>query len=174
MLPPSAVNEVAALPNELASNLHALEFDLASHFTGLGYLRDAHLHAQFVHRKINSNLPKLAAGIEQEVDRAIEELLDAPTDGWREVTIYPILTELSSRVSARIMLGKDYATDKKWLGIAQKFTENCKPYFLLVLFLIHADLVHFFSPRHCDDNAIFPEHHAAHFEVGSSHVVGHD
>ncbi|KAI3570532.1 cytochrome P450 [Fusarium oxysporum f. sp. albedinis] len=124
MLPPSAVDEVAAFPNELASNLHALEFDLASHFTGLGHLRDAHLHARFVHRKITPNLARLAAGIEQEVDRAIEELLDAPADGWREVTIYPILTQLSSRVSARIMLGKDYATDEKWLLIAQKFTEN--------------------------------------------------
>lgn len=137
MLPPSAVDEVSALPNELASNLHALEFDLASHFTGLGRLRDAHLHAQFVHRKITPNLPRLAAGIEDEVNRAIEELLDAPTDGWREVTIYPILTKLSSRVSARIMLGKDYTTDEKWLHIASMFTENCESHFCILLFWKH-------------------------------------
>ncbi|KAF5024541.1 hypothetical protein F66182_3304 [Fusarium sp. NRRL 66182] len=33
-------------------------------------------------------------------------------------------TQLSSRVSARIMLDKDYASDEAWLRIAQKLTEN--------------------------------------------------
>ena len=82
---------------DLASNLQAIEDDLSTHYTGLGYLRYSHLHARFVHRKINSTLPKITEWIENEVDQGIDEFFNSPmTDNRNTFQAICVFTNIAA------------------------------------------------------------------------------
>ena len=124
---------------DVASNLHALQFDLASGPASMHMLPDAHLHARYVQRKITPNLTRFATGMQEEVSKAVDEYFPKSEDGWVEMDPSDMLLKISARMSSRVNLGKEWSRNPQWTGAARGYTQNGKYAHCIRTFLAPAD-----------------------------------
>lgn len=128
ILPPSTVQELSSIPPEIADGTKALEHDLMGPYTGLDFILQSRLHQRIVQRKLTPNLGKLTPHLEDELDRAVNDLFPKEADdGWTTVQLYPLLLALTARTSARAFVGTSFCRDQRWLGVAINFVEDRKP-----------------------------------------------
>ncbi|EXA29558.1 hypothetical protein FOQG_14774 [Fusarium oxysporum f. sp. raphani 54005] len=125
MLPSSVLEELAGLPNAIASNILALQYDLVAAWTGLSMLQDVNLHLRVVQRRLSPNMRSLTLDLEEEVTNAVGALFPQTSNGeWAEMDLYHVMMEVSSRVFSRMVVGPHFCRDPKWVDFAMNFTEN--------------------------------------------------
>lgn len=125
VLPDSVVEELAGLPNAIASNILALQYDLVAAWTGLSMLQDVNLHLRVVQRRLSPNMRRITLDLEDEVTNAIDTLFPQPSHGeWVEMDLYHVMMELSARVFSRMVVGPQFCRDPRWVDFSINFTEN--------------------------------------------------
>ena len=96
-------------------------------YTGLDFILHSRLHHRIVQRKLTPNLGKLTPNLEDELDRALNDLVpNEVKEGWTEVQLYPLLLSVTARTSARAFVGTSFCRDKRWLDVTVNFVEDCE------------------------------------------------
>lgn len=125
ILPDSVVEELAGLPNSIASNILALQYDLVAAWTGLSMLQDVNLHLRVVQRRLSPNMRRITLDLEEEVTDAIQTLFPQTSNGeWVEMNLYHVMTKVSARVFSRMVVGRQFCRDPRWVDFSINFTEN--------------------------------------------------
>lgn len=124
VLPPSLLEELSGVPNNIASRNGALEHDLLGHYTGISLIVDSRLHHTIVQRKLTPRLEQMIPGLEEELTAAFEEHMPASKEEWTEFEPYQALAKISARLSARALVGPELCRDETWLDVSVNFTES--------------------------------------------------
>lgn len=125
VLPISLLDEVSRIPSHIAESTAALERDLLGSFTGVGLILESRLHHSIVQRKLTPRLPLLLPRMEAAVTSAFDKLFPQ-SEEWTEIQPYKVLSGVSSRLSAEVIVGPSFCENPEWLHIAVEYTESCE------------------------------------------------
>ncbi|KAI1250743.1 hypothetical protein MGN70_007801 [Eutypa lata] len=106
VLPPSLLEELVSLPDEIASIQPALELDLVGRFTGMHLMVESRLHHMIVQRKLIPHLPQLIPRLEESINAGLaKELPHGLSKNWTEIQPYHLLKRVSARLAANMIVG---------------------------------------------------------------------
>lgn len=129
VLPPSLLEEIVSLPDEIASIQPALELDLVGRFSGMHMMVESRLHHMIVQRRLIPHLPQLIPRLEESINISLtKELPDGLGNDWTEIQPYHLLKRVSARLAANMVVGPGLCDDPIWLNISFEFTENGEYY----------------------------------------------
>ncbi|KAI0118644.1 cytochrome P450 [Nemania sp. FL0031] len=123
VLPHTLLDELATLPETIASQQSALSMDLAGPFTGLDMIVENRLNNIIIQRRLTPRLRLLIPRMEQ----STREIFDAhfpKGEGWTEIQPFHLLKQVSASLAATVIVGSSLRNDPTWLGISAKYTEN--------------------------------------------------
>ncbi|KAK3291243.1 cytochrome P450 [Chaetomium fimeti] len=123
VLPIKLLDEVSRIPSHIAESTAALERDLLGSFTGVGLILESRLHHSIVQRKLTPRLPLLLPRMEAAVTSAFEKNFPQGEE-WTEIQPYKVLSAVSSRLSAEVIVGPSFCENPEWLHIAVEYTES--------------------------------------------------
>ncbi|KAL2020337.1 hypothetical protein VTK56DRAFT_8565 [Thermocarpiscus australiensis] len=123
VLPPTLLDEISRLPQNVAESTAALEQDLLGSFTGVDLILESRLHHTIVQRKLTPRLPLLLPQMEKAVTEAFEQYFPKSGD-WVEFQPYQALAQVSARLGAEVIVGPAFADNPEWLHVAIDYTEN--------------------------------------------------
>ncbi|PVH97495.1 cytochrome P450 [Periconia macrospinosa] len=124
LLPLNLLEELSSIPNHIASRNKALEHDLLGRYTGISLILDSRLHHTIIQRKLTPRLEQVAPVLEGELAGLFEEYLPASSDRWTIFQPHHVFAKISSRLSARMLVGPELCRNEEWLEVSVKFTES--------------------------------------------------
>jgi hypothetical protein len=127
ILPGSAVEEIRALPREVANPTVAHAHNLLGNFTRMDLILRSDLHFRMIQTKVTPNLGALSGPMEDEVKWAMHAFPKCK-DEWAVIKPYHTILELVASTSARIFVGLPLCRNKRWLEASVQFTENSKSF----------------------------------------------
>lgn len=127
VLPLDMIDELASLPETVATAGAGVEHDSLGHYSGTDLIVKTRLHRLTVQRRLTPQaLSKLVYDIEDGATRAFEDTFPAHDNDWIEVKPYKDLLQVVARLASRALVGKPLCRDRKWLEMAVYYTENRK------------------------------------------------
>ncbi|MCJ1330545.1 hypothetical protein MMC10_007230 [Thelotrema lepadinum] len=123
ILPASAVEEIRALPREVANPTIAHAHNLLGNFTKMDLILRSDLHFRMIQTKVTPNLGALTGPMEEEIRWAMQRFPDCK-DKWTMIKPYHTMLDLVASTSARVFVGLPLCRDPAWLEASVQFTEN--------------------------------------------------
>lgn len=125
VLPRSQVNWMMDQPDRIVSTHHAHNSVLYLNYNFLGdRLAQEPWAEHVIHKSVTRNLPILVPDIQDEVERALADLLGTDTENWKSVNLWELWLELVARVTNRLLVGEEVCRDKDFLSAVIAFTED--------------------------------------------------
>lgn len=125
ILPGSAVDEIRALPREIANPTEAHAHNLLGQYTKMDLILRSDLHFRMIQSKLTPNLGALTGPMEEEVTWAMQRMPKCQGE-WVKIHPYHNILDLVASTSARIFVGLPLCRDPRWLEASVQFTENSK------------------------------------------------
>lgn len=122
MLPVSQARWVCEQPDHVLSQLEVnrrfLEADHA--FFHPNIVREP-IHPEVIKRELTHKLNNFAGDIVDELQLCLKEDWGLETEEWREVNLYDTMLDIISRLSMRVLVGKELCQNKEFLQSARNF-----------------------------------------------------
>ena len=126
VLPVSMVEEIRALPSNIANPTSALAHNLLGYYTKMDQLLGDDLLFCMVQTKLTPALGSLTVSMESEVKYAIDNHFPKLDEDWVTIKPYPKTMDLIASTSARFFVGLPLCRSETWLEIPTHFTGNSK------------------------------------------------
>ncbi|KAI8946163.1 hypothetical protein F4801DRAFT_583704 [Xylaria longipes] len=123
VLPHTLLNELAALPETIASLQPVLSIDLSGYDTGLDWAIKTKLNNITIQRRLTPRLPYLIPQME-ETTRTNLDALFPKLDEWTEIQPFHLLERISTGLVANAIVGPSLRDDPAWVDISLKYTKN--------------------------------------------------
>lgn len=125
VLPPSAARWLCEQPEHVMSqnevNRQFLEADHT--FFHPNIVREP-IHPEVIRRELTHKLSDFADDIVEELQLSLEENWGTNTEKWKEVNLYDTMLDIISRLSMRVLVGKELTQNKEFLRSARLFNRN--------------------------------------------------
>lgn len=125
VLPVSMVEEIRALPTEIANPTVAHAHNLLGSYTKMNLILRSNLHFRMIQTKLTPMLGSLTGPMEEEVKFGLDSHFPR-SEEWTMIKPYHTILELVARTSARVFVGLPLCRTEKWLEISTQFTEQGK------------------------------------------------
>jgi hypothetical protein len=79
------------------------------------------IHPKVIKHELTHKLNNFADGIVNELQSCLEEDWGLDTEGWRVVNLYETMLDIISRLSMRVLIGKELCRNKEFLASARNF-----------------------------------------------------
>jgi hypothetical protein len=79
------------------------------------------IHPEVIKRELTHKLNNFADDIVDELQLCLEEDWGLDTEEWREVNLYDTMLDIISRLSMRVLVGKELCQNKEFLRSARNF-----------------------------------------------------
>ncbi|KAI0903464.1 cytochrome P450 [Ustulina deusta] len=125
VLPSSMLEELAALPDRVATAHGALEHDLLGRYTGLDIVLKTRLHHTIVQRRLTTRLKDVIPNMEKALTTAFNDWFPKPkNDNWTNFQPYQDISKIMARFTAEVLVSPEFSDNPVWLEIAVQYTEN--------------------------------------------------
>ena len=126
VLPVSMVEEIRALPSNIANPTSAHAHNLLGYYTKMDLILRSDLHFRMIQTKLTPALGSLTGPMEEEVKHAMDLHFPKSDDDWVTIKPYHKILDLVASASARVFVGLPLCRSETWLEISTQFTENSK------------------------------------------------
>jgi hypothetical protein len=82
------------------------------------------IHPEVIRRELTHKLGHFADDIVEELQLCLEENWGTDTEEWKEVNLYDTMLDVISRLSMRVLAGKELTENKEFLRSARLFDRN--------------------------------------------------
>ncbi|OIW26609.1 cytochrome P450 [Coniochaeta ligniaria NRRL 30616] len=82
------------------------------------------IHPEVIRRELTHKLGTFAEDIAEELELCLEENWGVDTEDWKEVNLYDTMLDVISRLSMRVLVGKELTQNKEFLRSARMFDRN--------------------------------------------------
>jgi len=82
------------------------------------------IHPEVIRRELTHKLGNFADDIVEELQLCLEENWGVDTEDWKEVNLYDTMLDVISRLSMRVLVGKELTQNKEFLRSARLFDRN--------------------------------------------------
>lgn len=123
VLPVDMVEEIRALPMEVANPTMAHAHNLLGSYTRMNLILRSNLHFRMIQTKLTPALGSLTGPMEEEVKFGMDSHFPKSED-WVTIKPYHTVLDLVARTSARVFVGLPICRAQEWLEISTQFTEN--------------------------------------------------
>lgn len=79
------------------------------------------IHPEVIRRELTQKLGSFADDIVEELQQCLEENWGDDTEDWKEVNLYDTMLDVISRLSMRVLAGKELTQNKEFLRSARQF-----------------------------------------------------
>lgn len=148
VLPLSVLEELVAIPANVASPHGGLENDLLGTYTGLDLVLESRLHHSIIQRKLTPRLGLVTPGLEKELGNALTECLPNSED-WVVFQPYQAFSKVSARFSSQAITGPAFANNEEWLNIGVEYVETRKCSYQINMHLFATKLSSPSIPDYC-------------------------
>ena len=127
VLPLDMIDELAALPDTVATWGGGINHDLLGAYNGIELGTQTRLHRLVVQRKLAPQaVGRLVSDIEDEATAVFEEMFPSHHDKWVEIEPWTEFRQVSARLASRMLVGRPLCRNPKWIETAIYYTENSK------------------------------------------------
>ncbi|KPM43313.1 hypothetical protein AK830_g3243 [Neonectria ditissima] len=136
VLPRSQIGWMMDQPDGVLSADRAHSSILHSRYNFLGDDLDRDSFAtRAVHKYLARHLGGLIAGVEAEVDAAVDDVLGLDADAWRSVNLWDMWLAVVPRVTNRLLVGEPACREPRFLAACVRFVDDViRNSFLLTMF----------------------------------------
>jgi ent-kaurene oxidase len=123
----SLLEELAAVPERVATAHGALEHDLLGRYTGIDIVLKSRLHHSIVQRRLTPRLDLVTPNLEKVLSSSFAQWFPKPKGTeWVDFQPYQDFSKITARFTAETLVSPDFSNDPTWLNISVEYTENCK------------------------------------------------
>ncbi|KAI9150239.1 Cytochrome P450 monooxygenase iccF [Paramyrothecium foliicola] len=125
VLPQSQVKWMMDQPDHVVSAHQAHNTVLNLNYNFLGdRLAQTPWAEHVIHKSITRHLPALVPDIQDEVDRALADLLGTDTENWKSVNLWELWLALVARVTNRLLVGEEVCRNTDFQRSVINFTDR--------------------------------------------------
>ncbi|KAI5459413.1 cytochrome P450 [Mariannaea sp. PMI_226] len=136
ILPRSQIAWMMDQPDNVlsADKAHGKILHSSYNFLGHNLERDA-FGSRAMHKYLARHLPALIPAIEDEANRAVQDVLGSDTENWKSVNIWQLWLSIVPRITNRLLIGEPVCRNETFLGSMVAFVDDVvRNSFLLNMF----------------------------------------